>query len=304
MNTKIASIKKRFINACNKIVNHSKSASQIPPVQKLRLKSLTGSFTSNISDISSIKSQKASSGYGSSGSVNLDNYFDDEHCNIKTMSKQHANVLKNDIVKCLVEQQAEFIEVLREYLEEHVRPIGAFMEVSLYREVFQNIEKIYAMSLFINTSIKESLRLTNDIVASTLTVFNEYIQMIEVTYDTYLKGYANAEIRLQSDEFVNQLGCFESSQLCLLEFIDLPITNVTKLYCAFMSLNQITNLGEIEKINNICNQFKELIGPIDESLEALSIIESEISSIHTKSSAQSVLPEDYVDKDGKKYYFL
>ena len=55
-----------------------------------------------------------------------------------------------------------------------------------------------------------------------------------------------------------------------------------------MTLNELTNDSEIEKISHICSQFKRLIGPIDDSLE--SSIESEISSIHGKSSVQSYLP--------------
>lgn len=331
MNTKINSIKKRFMNVCNKVINKSGSGSSssecgsslpmTPPVKKLKLKSVmkrNNNTLSTISTISSVKTNKyetvrtntSSSGYcttstKSSVLVNMDNYFYDENFNsIKAKAQANAKAMKLDIVQCLLDYQVEFSAMLSQKLKSHIRPLSLLMDTKLFYEIFQNIEKINAITDFIKNSITESIYLNQDVCTSVLSVISEYIPMIIQTYETYLRGYAHAEECLKISEFT---AIFEEyselhfmKDFDLLEFIDLPIKNITKMYCAFMSLQDITPASEqhdSERINLISSQLKSLIGPSsDTSLDL-----EDLESVCTKKSS---LPNDFVDENGQKYYFV
>ena len=361
MNKKITLIKKRLVSACNKLINTQQAKSSdatenkkqikknLP--QKLRLKSVSASRKHNhtystMSTISSIRSTSrdvnqgkpcvatSSSGYGTSVKsamsvfINLDNYFFDENfSNIKMKAQENAKVMKSNIVQCLLDYQIEYLEILKYGLENVIRPLSALMNSNLFGEIFQNIEKIYAMGVFIKNSINDSYYLTQDLFTSTLAVISEYIAIIVDTYEIYLKGYAKSESAINDVEF-NELMCgLNDTDLLrdfdLEQFIDLPIKNVTKLYCAFMSLQDITSMSEqhdYERISVICNQIKTLIGPSSDVSLSSDVIESEnelckqifssgseqsVRSKQSKTSGKSVvLPKDFVDETGKKYYFV
>lgn len=329
MNTKINSIKKRFMNVCNKVINKSgsglsssecgSSLPMTPPVKKLKLKSVmnrNNNTLSTISTISSVRTNKyvktntSSSGYcttsnKSSVFVNMDNYFYDEKFNsIKAKAQASAEAMKLDIVQCLLDYQVEFSGMLSQQLRSHIRPLSLLMDTKLFYKIFQNIEKINAVTDFIKNSINESIYLNQDVCTSVLAVISEYIPMIIQTYETYLRGYAHAEECLKNSEFT---AIFEEypelhfmKDFDLLEFVDLPIKNITKMYCAFMSLQDITPASEqhdFERINLISSQLKSLIGPSSDTSLGL----EDLESVCTKKSS---LPNDFVDENGHKYYFV
>jgi hypothetical protein len=332
MNSKINSIKKRFMNVCNKVINKSASGSVssecgsslpvTPSVKKLRLKSVLNRNTNNtlstISTISSantntfklVRTSTSSSGYcttstKSSVFVNLDNYFYDENfSSIKAKAQANAKAMESDIIKCLLDYQIEFSALLNQQLQSHIRPLSMLMDSKLFYEIFQNIEKIFAITEFIINAINESIFLNQDVFTSVLNVVSEYIPMIVQTYETYLKGYAHAEDCSKNSEFAAIFDEFAELHFMknfdLLEFIDLPIKNITKFYCAFMSLQDITPASEqhdFERINYICGQLKFLIGPSSDTSLDLDDLESVCTS-------KSSLPDDFVDENGQKYYFV
>ena len=128
------------------------------------------------------------------------------------------------MIQHLLDYQVEYINVLKTNIENHVRPLSAVMSGKLYFEIFQNIEKIYTTTKFVRNSINESMELTNDLYSSTITVINEYIQIIVHTYEFYLKGYAQSSSSISDKEFVDLLEILKKSNFMngfdLSEFID------------------------------------------------------------------------------------
>lgn len=325
MNTKMVSIKKRFINVFNKILNQPKSESSTmnqnmsTPIKKLRLKSVTkgrSDISSSLSTISSIRSDKqstetCSSGLGtsaqSSGLVNLDNYFCDENfSSIKTRAQENAQRQRSNIARDIFNNQVQFLQQMKQDLE-RIRPLSVLMDTQLFFDIFQNIEKIHAVSLFIHNAINDSIFLTQDQLTSILSVTTEYIKLLLGTYETYLMGYVKAEQCLNNPEFAmvfEELSGLEFLQgFDLLEFIDLPIKNITRMFCLFMSLRDFTHPTDTcnnERIETVCVQLKALIGPNESSL----ISDDLNGSLSSEEVCRSVLPEDFVDEDGKKIYFV
>lgn len=274
--------------------------------------------------------------------------------------------MKLNIINCLLEYQIDYLSILKSGLENQVRPMSALIDTKLFFETFLNIEKIYTITEFIRTAINDSLLLTNDIYTSVVTITNEYVSLLVNTYEFYLKGYAQSLVSTEKREFIEALSLV-NQDFDLIQFIDLPIKNITKIYCAFMSLLEITPVSESddhERLNSICNKLKSLIGPSsDESIStnvfnitnATSSFESSnfleidntnsktpltpkdlkyncakscASSTSTNSSVQTqhikkqrtleanylkiqkkksmpnVLPTDFTDFNGNKYYFL
>ncbi len=307
MNTKIVSIKKRFVSICNKLTKSSVPKScdikASTPVQKLRLKSVIRNHDSTSSSvISSIKSVAltTSSGYGTS--VNLDNYlYDDHFSSIKTKAQENVAIMKANIVQSLLNYQDEFICRLKHGLES-IRPLSVLMDTQLFYDIFQNIEKIHAISVFVQKAITDAIYLNQNIFASTVSVYSDYLKMLVSTFETYLNGYARAEACLNNPEFTEIYAELSELEFLrgfdLLEFIDMPIKNVTKIFCTFMSLHEIMSVvdqGDYEVITSICNQLKMLVGTnCSDSLEEINSSEEEYS----------VLPRDFVDENGKKYYFV
>jgi len=251
------------------------------------------------------------------------------------------------VIQHLLDYQVEYINVLKTNLENHVRPLSAVMSGKLYFEIFQNIEKIYTTTKFVRNSINESMELTNDLYSSTITVINEYIQIIVNTYEFYLKGYAQSSSSISDKEFVDLLEILKKSNFMngfdLSEFIDLPIKNISKIYCTFMSLLEMTTIQEehdYERLTNICTQIKKLIEPrINHSLEESVSLQNDISSFNsildnnlfkkksndtlnlqqTKNNnrirnkklkvrrtirSPTTIPNDFTGLDGTKYYFV
>ena len=177
--------------------------------------------------------------------------------------------MKINIINCLLEYQIEYLSILKSGLENQIRPMSALIDSKLFFETFLNIEKIYTITEFIRNAINDSMLLTNDIYQSVVTVTNEYITLLVNTYEFYLKGYAQSLVSTEKKEFVEALSLV-NQDFDLIQFIDLPIKNITKIYCAFMSLLEITPVSESddhERLNVICNKLKQLIGPSsDESL--------------------------------------
>ena len=157
--------------------------------------------------------------------------------------------------------------------------MSGVMTGKLYFEIFQNVEKIYTTTEFLRNSINESILLTMDMYTSTITVIQEYIQVIVNTYDIYLKGYAQSSSSITDKEFIDLLKLLSKSNFMngfdLSEFIDLPIKNIAKIYCTFMSLLDMTPKSEefdYARLTNICSQIKRLIEPsINQSLDSVSI---------------------------------
>lgn len=287
--------------------------------------------------------KSVSSGYGTSIKstqsvfMNLDNYFYDENFSKSNKSTENTKQVKLDAIQHLLDYQIEFLQIIKSGLENHIRPLSAVMSPKLYFEIFQNIEKIYTTTEFVRNSINESMLLTCDLFTSTITVISEYINTIVSTYEFYLKGYAQSASSISDREFTDLLKVLNKSNFMsgfnLVEFIDLPIKNIAKIYCTFMSLLEMTPNGEeheFERLNKICQQIKLLIEPsINESFETEStdlkeellnfnsILENNLFKKKSKSTKQrrnrhrvvktnysSPIPNDFTDLDGKKYYFV
>ena len=334
MNNKIISIKKSFLNVCNKfksssIANRNESATQSPSapvvaasnsknklikdnpiksknlyVNKYKSRRTLRKMNNNSNDTFFAKSIPAvatnSSGYGTSVEsvlsvfVNLDNYFYDENfAKIKDQAQENVKSMKTDAVQYLLDYQVKYIDLLKTGLENYIRPLSALMESSLFFETFQNIEKIFAMSEFIRHSINDSMQLTMDIYTSTITVIHEFISVICSTYETYLKGYAQSETLINDVQFNEYFQTLNNNDFLnefdLAEFIDLPIKNLTKIYCAFMSLLEMTpssQLHDYERICSVCRQIKSLIGP-----------SSDMSLGSELNAVQIDMQSDYIDMD-------
>ena len=265
--------------------------------------------------------------------------------------------MKLNIINCLLEYQIDYLSILKSGLENQVRPMSALIDSKLFFETFLNIEKIYTITEFIRTAINDSLLLTNDIYTSVVTITNEYVSLLVNTYEFYLKGYAQSLVSTEKREFVEALSLV-NQDFDLIQFIDLPIKNITKIYCAFMSLLEITPVSESddhERLNSICDKLKSLIGPSSDESISTNVFESSnfleidntnsktpltpkdlkyncakscASSTSTNSSVQTncikkqktldtnylkiqkkksipnVLPTDFTDFNGNKYYFL
>ncbi len=307
MNTKIVSIKKRFINICNKLTKQSSGRScdikASTPIQKLRLKSVIRNHDSTSSSvISSIKSvsRTTSSGYGAS--VNLDHYlYDENFSSIKTKAQENAAIMKAKIIQSFLDYQNEFIVNLKKGLES-IRPLSVLMDTQLFYGIFQNIEKIHAISVFVQKEIKDAIFLNQNISASTVSVYCDYLKMLVSTYETYLSGYARAEACLRNPEYLEIYSELSELEFLrgfdLMEFIDLPIKNISKIFCTFMSLQDVITVndcGEYEIVNTICDKLKVLVSTnCSDSLEELESLSDECST----------LPNDFIDEDGKKYYFV
>ena len=278
--------------------------------------------------------------------------------------------MKSNIINCLLDYQREYLSILKSGLENQVRPLSALIDAKLFFETFLNIEKIFSVTEFIRNATNESLLLTNDIYNSVVTVTNEYVNLLVDTYEFYLRGYAQSLASTEKKEFVQALSLVSqdaSGDFDLIQFIDLPIKNLTKIYCAFVSLLEITPASESDdhdRLSNICARIKQLIGPssddslstnafdvigldesssfqssqyfLDSSTERrVSLVSIQITPKdlkYTKSSSQSsqrslrikkqkslgrnyvklqkklsnpkILPTDFTDFDGNKYYFL
>ena len=128
----------------------------------------------------------ASSGYGTSVTesaisvfVCLDNYFYDENfAKIKDRAQETTQVMKANVIQCLLEYQDEFLQTLKTGLESYVRPLSAIMDTDLYLGIFLNIEKIFTLAEFIRNTINQSMLLTQDVYDSYLSVIHEYVSYI------------------------------------------------------------------------------------------------------------------------------
>lgn len=114
----------------------------------------------------------------------------------------------------------------------------------------------------------------NFIILSFFFSFSIYkISIIISTYEIYLKGYAQSISLLENDKFVslimsmnndNSIVECESNEFSIVKFIEAPVQNLTKIYCAFMSLLEMTPITEshdYERINTVCYSIKQLVGP-------------------------------------------
>lgn len=214
-----------------------------------------------------------SSGYGASVKsalsifVNLDNYFYDENFSkIKDRAQENTQLMKSNVINCLLDYQIEYLRILKAGLESHVRPLSAVMESQTFFQIFMNIEKIHAITEFIRNSINESYTLTMDTYQSTVTIIHEYISLFISTYETYLSGYPVASACVKKSEFVDLYNMISSMEdgFDLADFIELPVNNIKKIFCAFNSLLEMTPISEsddYDRLSTICNQLKSLIQP-------------------------------------------
>lgn len=346
MNIKIKSIKKSFVNVCNKFGLNQATNKQETKEYKLKLRTSKTNSTTTSMESNSIHLEKktssfssASSGYGSSVEsavtgagglsvfVNLDNYFYNENLN----KEQKLNLTKKqNIMQSLMQYEFKFLNKLKTHLEMYIRPLSALIDSQKYLQLFQNIEKIFTMTEFIRNTINESIKITNDLYTSSVCVLNEYISLIVDTYQVYLNGYAQAVECLQSLKNTKQ------NLNIIQQFIDLPIKNITKLYCTFMALLEMTPIVEADdydKLSTVCTQLKSLIVPNENSLNETTFssstqeyskiitvqdlkydykrnsvkkLKSKTSRKHKSFKIQSInaLPSDFTDYDGNKHYFL
>jgi hypothetical protein len=367
INKKMNSLKKSIASVYNKFTNNS----QQTKLSKYSSSTTVGHTTSSTRSStcyssefdyceidSKITSQKAasSSGYGTSIDqqstqsqsapkssnnnnnnksvfINLDNYFYDENfIRIIDRAQQSTKLMKQNVINYLLEYQIQFLSQLKNGLENYIRPLGSLMDNQFFFQAFQNIEKIFSITDFIRSSINQSLDLTHDVYTSTLTILHEYISIFISTYELYLKGYVQSTLAIKNSKLVYD-------DFDLLEFVDLPVINLVKIYCAFVSLLDMTPSSEQhdhERISLICSKIKKLITPQNETRDNDSFDLSQLkSSLNTSLSSSIIspndlkyktkssshrrrqhrhrqtskkvhknIPNDYVDLDGNKYYFI
>jgi len=297
-------LKKSIFNACNKFIQTSQTSSlkQSSPfeldacVAKLNqmnssmsnssyLKSIESNCSVNYYEINDVNANKqtkfpivctSSSGYSSTESAlsvyfNLENYFYDENfASPNDKSQESTQMMKTNLIQCLLDYQIEFIEYLKNGLECFVRPLSYMLDSDQFCQIFQNIEKIYSMTEFVRASINDSLKLTSNIYESTVSVIHEYISLITSTYETYAQGFESACQRLECVQhydkllksFVNKKSSKKQFQFKLNEFIKLPMKNMKKIHSAFQSILDMTNstdLSDYERLNTICNEFRAIV---------------------------------------------
>lgn len=324
---------------------------QPKPSTKKTSTSTIGSACESISlgspdDKRAAKPASSSSGYGTSIEsansvfVNLDNYFYDENFSkIKTRAQENNLNMKRNVIQCLLQYQLDYLRTLQTSIESYVRPMGVLMDERQYFGIFQNVEKICAMTEFVRNTINDSMMLTLDIYKSTVTTMYEYISMIVNTYETYVQGYEQALNELDTLDMNTLIKSNDRlNKFNAAEFIHMPIVNITKIYCAFSSLLEMTPMSDMddyEQLNTVCVQLKSLIGDFACDLNMIELFNNEMftapndeetyeeiyekptrptrSKLHrrqiktktTKSpSKQSPFPVDFTDFDGNKHYFL
>lgn len=159
------------------------------------------------------------------------------------------------------------------------------------------------------------------------------------TYDLYVRGFAAALELLDDQDFVDELVNL-SPEFDPITLIKLPIENITKIYCAFGSLLDMTPLADqddYEKLNALCTHLKNLLSiyiddvecdlAVDSSrveemdahedydeirevtvvkhdLPARKSVDKRLNKPSTSSTKPATLPNDYTDYDGYKHYFI
>lgn len=317
------SIKKGLLNVCNKLKQQQQDSNKSNNQNEFSKKDLDcesrtctssgyGSSVSSASSTTSFMNEKANSVY-----FNLDNYFYDENfAHMKSKAHESTLLMKENVVKCLLKYQTDFVATLRNGIEMNVRPLSAFMKPQVFYKIFQNIEKIYSVSEFVRNSINDSVTsLHTDVYNSTLNVFYENIHLIHSTYELYLRGYERAIDCLNetiNDELVNETY----SDYNLFDLVELPTLNISKLYDAFTSLLDMTSSSDVhdyerlQKIVGLLGQLCENETNVTENVSESNYnnIKSTFSTTAKSSvlsyNSQHKLPSDFTDNDGIKYYFL
>lgn len=104
-----------------------------------------------------------------------------------------------------------------------------------------------------------------------------------------------------------------SSQFDPLHLIKLPVENITKIYCAFSSLLEMTtplvDQDDYEKLNTVCARLNSILSVYldEEEEEENDDAEDEANYDEITPASETIanrLPNDYTDFDGYKHYFL
>jgi hypothetical protein len=93
------------------------------------------------------------------------------------INDQAIQIKRNKQIEHLLKYQADFVNKLNFGLDNFVRPMSIILNAKLYSKLFQNIEKIVAITEFLRNQIAESFKFTADIYTSTLSVLNEYVSI-------------------------------------------------------------------------------------------------------------------------------
>ncbi len=213
-------------------------------------------------------------------------------------------------------------------MSNNIRPLSVLIESNLFFDIFQNFEKIFSLTQFINRSIIESFHLTNNQYLSTVNVIHEHISILSRTYDVYFKGYSKASSSLNDKQFTSIAEWFKKNknldEINFIQLISLPITNITKMYAAFVSLLEMTHFSEFDEYNrlsSVCNILHQVIHQEQEivsykcsqstnrrickiSHDDLIYDESKFRNNKHQTTNFKKMPFDYTDNDGNKVYFL
>jgi hypothetical protein len=134
------------------------------------------------------------------------------------------------------------------------------------------------------------MHLSTDLYQSTVAVINDYITLIKAAYEIYLQGYSQSSMYLKTPKVAEIIEMFKKNNNCadfdVFEFIDLPLNNLTKIYCSFNSLMELTSAsecGEYEKLSKICSSIKQLLIPINCLDESQSSGSSQLNNTNTES---------------------
>lgn len=89
--------------------------------------------------------------------------------------EDESKLVKYNIIKYLLDHQIMYIDMLKNGLENYIRPLMAIMNNQLYFQTFINIEKLFTMTQFIRNTIIQSIELTSDLYESAINVIHEYV---------------------------------------------------------------------------------------------------------------------------------
>lgn len=119
-----------------------------------------------------------------------------------------------------------------------------------------------------------------------------------------MKGYAQSISLLENDKFVDLImsmnDSIASNEFSIVKFVESPVQNLTKIYCAFMSLLEMTPITEshdYERINAICYSIKQLVGPSSNASLVCTDYYNELNQAKSIKSQQRTLSLESIVSD-------
>ena len=199
-------------------------------------------------------------------------------------------------------------------LTRYVRPLSSLIDSELFIQTFQNVEKIYRMTVLIYNSLIKTYEVSKDIFYTIETVFEDLASVIFDTYDVYFSGYNLALNGCDSEKLLEILSDKQFQSFNFEEFITIPIMHIFKIYNVFTEIYQ-NSYSRNNSLTATCNMLRIFVKRIenqslflkDENIayKDLTYNFKAIQSNHCEKIKQKDnFPHDYIDEAGNKFYFL